>query len=80
VANSSSRRGGGGGQINSSNGTGISRKDLLKYKDIKVRKWITKPLVFYTLNGSEVKVPSWQSGKALYFSLLILSLTNRHDR
>jgi hypothetical protein len=70
VAHNSNRRGGGGsgggggGQNNASNGTGISRKDLLKYKDIKARKWVTKPLVFYTLNGSEVKVPSWQSGKA----------------
>lgn len=66
-----SRRGGGGGGggngaasgAAAQNTTLISRKDLLKYKDIKVRKWSTKPLVFHTLKGFELQIPTWQSGK-----------------
>lgn len=70
--NQQSRRGGGGGG-GGSNGAGagaagqgatlISRKDLLKYKDIKVRKWSTKPLVFHTLKGFKLQIPTWQTGK-----------------
>ncbi|RCI02228.1 RNA polymerase II mediator complex subunit, partial [Rhizopus stolonifer] len=43
----------------------ISRKELLKHKDIKVRKWKAKPLVFYTLNGSAITVSSWQSDQKM---------------
>ncbi|KAL9554171.1 hypothetical protein MBANPS3_002939 [Mucor bainieri] len=67
----SRRGGGGGGASGGGNGAGsgaagqnttlISRKDLLKYKDIKVRKWSTKPLVFHTLKGFELQIPTWQS-------------------
>ncbi|KAK4510242.1 uncharacterized protein ATC70_006415 [Mucor velutinosus] len=64
-----SRRGGGGGGGGNGAGSGaagqnttlISRKDLLKHKDIKVRKWSTKPLVFHTLKGFELQIPTWQS-------------------
>lgn len=65
-----SRRGGGGGGGGAGAGaagqntTLISRKDLLKYKDIKVRKWSTKPLVFHTLKGFELQIPTWQSGRS----------------
>ncbi|CEP10051.1 hypothetical protein [Parasitella parasitica] len=67
----SKRGGGGGGGGGGGNGAGsgaagqsttpISRKDLLKYKDIKVRNWRTKPLVFYTLKGFQLQIPTWQS-------------------
>ncbi|KAI8647784.1 hypothetical protein BD408DRAFT_377965 [Parasitella parasitica] len=59
--------GGGGNNNNAGSGaagqstTLISRKDLLKHKDIKVRKWSTKPLVFYTLKGFQLQIPTWQS-------------------
>ncbi|KAI8098002.1 uncharacterized protein B0P05DRAFT_522925 [Gilbertella persicaria] len=52
-----------GGQNNAT--TLISRKELLKHKDIKVRKWEAKPLVFYTLNGSAITVSSWQSDQKM---------------
>jgi hypothetical protein len=68
VSSSNNRRGGGGSGIqvsNVANSTSISRTDLLKYKEIKVRKWGIKPLVFYTLNGTEVQLPSWQSSKLM---------------
>ncbi|KAI7906422.1 uncharacterized protein BX663DRAFT_496360 [Cokeromyces recurvatus] len=54
------RRTGVGIQSNYNNST-LTLKDLMKYKDIKVRKWAIKPLIFYTLDGAEVKIPSWQS-------------------
>ncbi|KAI7887878.1 uncharacterized protein EV154DRAFT_484598 [Mucor mucedo] len=79
VSNQQHRRGGGngsggngagngGGNQTSNMGAGsasISRKELLKYKDIKVRKWVSKPLVFYTLDGSEIQLPSWQSDEKM---------------
>ncbi|KAI8979596.1 hypothetical protein BDF20DRAFT_870546 [Mycotypha africana] len=40
-------------------------KDIMKYKDVKVRKWEKKPLVFYTLEGFEVNVSSWQSNEKM---------------
>ncbi|CAO3621735.1 unnamed protein product [Mucor hiemalis] len=72
-SNTTNRRGGGGnsagGNQNSgvagSSSTLISKKELLKYKDIKVRKWVSKPLTFYTLNGSEIQVSSWQSDEKM---------------
>ncbi|KAI9486078.1 MAG: hypothetical protein EXX96DRAFT_534368 [Benjaminiella poitrasii] len=49
-----SRRGGvGSGGQSTSNNTIVSLKELMKYKDVKVRKWAVKPLVFYTLDGAE---------------------------
>ncbi|KAI8373935.1 hypothetical protein EDC96DRAFT_557013 [Choanephora cucurbitarum] len=52
-----------GGQSTTS--TLITRKELLKHKDIKVRKWETKPLIFYTLNGAKVKIPRWHSDEPM---------------
>lgn len=28
-----------------------------------MRKWSTKPLVFHTLKGFELQIPTWQSGR-----------------
>ncbi|KAI8365719.1 hypothetical protein BD560DRAFT_401474 [Blakeslea trispora] len=54
-----------GGQNNAGTSTLITRKELLKHKDIKVRKWESKPLVFYTLNGAEIKIPAWHSSESM---------------
>lgn len=29
-----------------------------------MRKWSTKPLVFHTLKGFELQIPTWQSGRS----------------
>ena len=72
IASTSTTKRGGGGGGGGGGGVGgqssaptnlITKKELLKHKDIKVRKWEFKPLVFYALNGSEIQIPSWQSGK-----------------
>ncbi|KAI8987189.1 hypothetical protein BDB01DRAFT_849335 [Pilobolus umbonatus] len=68
---SNNRRGGQGNSANNTNNTNtttnsvINKKELLKYKDIKVRQWKNKPLIFYTLDGSEITVPSWQSDQTM---------------
>lgn len=40
-----------------------ARKDILKYKDVKARRWKHTPLTFYTLDGGEIQLSSWRSGK-----------------
>lgn len=47
--------------ITTTTNTIINKKELHRYKDIHVRKWKIKPLLFYTLDGSEISVPSWQT-------------------
>ncbi|KAI8369534.1 uncharacterized protein BYT42DRAFT_584788 [Radiomyces spectabilis] len=42
-----------------------SAKDILKYKDMKARHWIQTPLVFKTLDGSEIRLTSWQSDETM---------------
>ncbi|EIE90251.1 hypothetical protein RO3G_14962 [Rhizopus delemar RA 99-880] len=57
------RTAGGGNQANVS--AMISKKELLKHKDVKVRKWTSKPLVFYTFGGGVVSVPNWHSDEKM---------------
>jgi hypothetical protein len=47
--------------------TTITKKELLKHKDIKVRKWTCKPLAFYTLGGGLVEVPNWSTGTIIKY-------------
>lgn len=39
-----------------------ARKDILKFKDKRPRRWKRSKLVFYTLDGSEIRLSSWQPG------------------
>ncbi|KAI9267827.1 hypothetical protein BY458DRAFT_511476 [Sporodiniella umbellata] len=43
----------------------ISKKELLKHMDVKVRSWNSKPLMFYTLGGGTVDVSSWRSDEKM---------------
>ncbi|ORZ02837.1 hypothetical protein BCR43DRAFT_559676 [Syncephalastrum racemosum] len=38
-----------------------SRKEILRYKDTKARRWKKSPLQFYTLGGAQVCLHSWQT-------------------
>ncbi|CAO3663729.1 unnamed protein product [Rhizopus stolonifer] len=59
-----SRRGVSGGNVGSVSAI-ISKKELLKHKDVKVRHWASKPLVFYTLGGGTVSVSNWNSDEKM---------------
>ncbi|KAG0167851.1 hypothetical protein DFQ28_005458 [Apophysomyces sp. BC1034] len=41
------------------------RKDILKYKDSKARQWTRTNLTFRTLDGSEIKLPSWRTDERM---------------
>ncbi|KAJ8661696.1 hypothetical protein O0I10_002503 [Lichtheimia ornata] len=42
-----------------------ARKDILKYKDVKARRWKHTPLTFYTLDGGEIQLSSWRSDESM---------------
>ncbi|CDS08831.1 hypothetical protein LRAMOSA10192 [Lichtheimia ramosa] len=42
-----------------------ARKDILKYKDVKARRWKHTPLTFYTLDGGEIQLSSWRSDEPM---------------
>lgn len=68
LASTTGRRGAGGGmQGGASASTTITKKELLKHKDIKVRKWTCKPLAFHTLGGGLVEVPNWSTGTIIRY-------------
>ncbi|KAI9007494.1 hypothetical protein CLU79DRAFT_778622 [Phycomyces nitens] len=41
--------------------SGASRKDILKFKDVKPRHWTNSNLVFRTLDGSPITLSGWQT-------------------
>ncbi|KAL0073569.1 C2H2-type zinc finger transcription factor [Phycomyces blakesleeanus] len=41
--------------------SGASRKDILKFKDFKPRRWVNSNLVFRTLDGSSITLSGWQT-------------------
>ncbi|KAG2218161.1 hypothetical protein INT45_006213 [Circinella minor] len=50
-----------GGHHHTSHHASSSRKDILKHKDTKVRKWTKEPITFYTLEGNPIKLGTWNS-------------------
>ena len=58
-----------GGHHHTSHHTSSSRKDILKHKDTKVRKWTKEPITFYTLEGNPIELGTWHSGNIHTYSL-----------
>ena len=57
-----------GGHHHTSHHASSSRKDILKHKDTKVRKWTKEPITFYTLEGNPIELGTWHSGNIYIYS------------